>query len=170
MRFISMACAAALLVPALVAAQETASVPEWPLDSGSRVRIQAAAFSGQTQQGIVVSTRADTLHFQPWRGTGSDAVGLNDITRLDILHGTHSHKLAGALIGFALAGGLTAGITAATWKKPSGTGFMPGLDFGRGGDAAFGGLLAGLLGGVVGLLVGTHETETWVPVKLPNRS
>jgi hypothetical protein len=88
---------------------------------------------------------------------------VNDITRIDILRGTHSHKLTGALIGFALVGGITAGIAAATWKKPSGF----AVDFGRGGDAALAGLLGGLAGGAVGLLVGARETDTWVPVKLP---
>jgi len=153
------------LVPTAIAtAQSNGAV--WPLDSGSRVRIQAPIFTDKTQQGTVLRTDGDTLHFQPWRGTSSNAVGLHDITRLDVHQGTHGRKLKGALIGFALVGGITAAITAATWKKSSGM----GLDFGQGGDAAFAGVFAGLAGGLVGLVVGAYETDTWVPVKLPNRN
>jgi len=138
----------------------------WPLDSGSRVRIQAPIFRGQEQEATVLRTDGDTLHFQPWRGTASNAVGVNDITRIDVQQGTHGRKLKGALIGFALVGGVTAAVTAATWKRSAGL----GMDFGQGGDAAFAGLFAGIAGGVVGLVVGAFETDTWVPVKLPNRN
>jgi hypothetical protein len=138
----------------------------WPLDSGSRVRIQAPIFSGQEQQATVLRTDGDTLHFQPWRGTASSAVGVNDIARIDVHQGTHGRKLKGALIGFALAGGVTAAVTAATWKRSPGI----GMDFGRGGDAAFAGFFAGLAGGVIGLVAGAFETDTWAPVKLPARN
>lgn len=136
----------------------------WPLDSGSRVRIQAPIFSGQEQQATVLRTDGDTLHFQPWRGTASNAVGVNDITRIDVHQGTHGRKLKGALIGFVLAGGAAAAITAATWKRSA------NFDFGRQGDAALAGFLGGIAGGVIGLVVGSFETDTWAPVKLPARN
>jgi hypothetical protein len=136
----------------------------WPLDSGSRVRIQAPIFSGQEQQATVLRTDADTLHFQPWRGTASNAVGVKDITRIDVHQGTHGRKLKGALIGFALAGGVAAAITAATWKR------TPSFNFGRGGDAAFAGFFAGVAGGAIGFVVGSFEADTWAPVKLPARN
>jgi hypothetical protein len=151
-----------LLMPtAIVTAQSKSTA--WPLDSGSRVRIQAPIFSDKTREGTVLRTDGDTLRFQPWRGTSSNAVGVHDIARIDVLQGTHGRKLKGALIGFLVAGGVTAGITAATWKNTS------GFDFGRGGDAAFAGVFAGLAGGLVGLVVGAFETDTWAPVTLPNR-
>jgi hypothetical protein len=152
------------LVPTAIAAAQSRSA-EWPLDSGSRVRIQAPIFAEKTQIGTVVRTQGDTLHFRAWPRTTSTAVGLRDITRIDVFQGTHSRKLKGGLIGFALGGALAAGITAATWKKST----TIGLDFGRGGDAAFVGVFGGLAGGLVGLLVGSQETDTWVPVRLPNR-
>ena len=154
------------LVPmAAVTAQSKST--QWPLDSGSRVRIQAPVFSDKTRQGTVLRIDGDSLRFRPWRDTvTSAAVGLRDITNLDVHQGTHGHKLKGALIGFALVGGITAAITAATWKKNPGL----GVDFGQGGDAAFSGLFAGIAGGVVGLVVGAYETDTWAPVKLPNRT
>ena len=136
----------------------------WPLDSGSRVRIQAPIFSGQEQEATVLRTDGDTLHFQAWRGTASNAVRVNDITRIDVHQGTHGRKLKGALIGFALAGGVTAAVTAATWKRST------NFDFGREGDAAFAGLFAGIAGGVIGFVAGAFETDTWAPVKLPARN
>ncbi len=151
------------LVPAGIAIAQSASA-QWPLDSGSRVRIHSPVFSDNPQQGTVMATQGDTLMFRPWRGTASITVGLRDITRLDVFQGTHSRKGKGALIGFLVAGGIAAGVTAATWKKTA------NFDFGRGGDAALVGVPVGLLGAVVGMLIGARETDTWVPVRLPNRN
>jgi hypothetical protein len=154
------------LVPMGIATAQSAS-PQWPLDSGSRVRIQAPIFS-DAQQGTVTSTQADTLRFRAWRGTATTAVGLKDINRIDVFRGTHGRKIKGTVIGFAIGAGLAAGITAATWKKPTnGCGFC--MDFGRGGDAALMALPGGMIGGLIGFLVGAQQTDTWVPVRLPNR-
>jgi hypothetical protein len=150
------------LVPTGVATAQSAS-SQWPLDSGSRVRIHSPIFSDNTQQGTVMRTEVDTLRFRPWRVTASTAVGLRDITGLDLYQGTHGRKAKGALIGFLVGGGIAAGVAAATWKQTA------SFDFGRGGDAAFAGLFGGLAGGLVGFLVGAHETDTWIPVRLPNR-
>jgi hypothetical protein len=151
------------LAPMEVAMGQSGSA-QWPLDSGSRVRIQSPIFSDKTQHGTVVSTQADTLHFRAGPGTASTAVGLRDITSIDVLQGRHSRRTKGAFIGFALGAGIAAGIQAATWKKTN------GFDFGRGGDAAFMALPGGLLGGLVGLLVGAQETDDWVQVRLPPRN
>lgn len=136
---------------------------QWPLDSGSRVRIQSPIFGGRTQEGTVVSTRADTLNFRPEFTPVSTAVGLHDITGIDVLQGTHSRKGKGALLGFALGAGIAAGVSAMSWKKTS------GFDFGRAGDAAFYAVPGGLVGAVVGMLVGAQKTENWVQVRLPHR-
>lgn len=150
------------LAPMGVAMAQSGSA-QWPLDSGSRVRIQSPIFSDKTQHGTVVSTQADTLHFLAGGSTASSAVGLHDITSIDVVQGTHSRKGKGTILGFALGAGIAAGIQAATWKKTN------GFDFGRGGDAAFMALPGGLVGAVVGMLVGAQKTETWVHVKLPHR-
>ena len=150
------------LMPMEVAMAQSGSA-RWPLDSGSRVRIESPIFSGKTQRGTVVSTRDDTLNFRAGVSPVSTAVGLHDITSIDVLQGTHSRKANGALLGFVLGAGIAAGIQAATWKKTS------GFDFGRGGDAALVALPGGLIGAAVGMIVGAHETETWLPVNLPWR-
>ena len=150
------------LVPMGIAMAQSGSA-QWPLDSGSRVRIQSPIFSGKTQQGTVVSTQADTLNFRAGFGTVSTAVGLHDITSIDVLQGTHTRTIKGALLGFALGAGIAAGISAITWQKTT------GFDFGRGGDAAFYAVPGGLVGAVVGMLVGAQKTETWAHVNLPHR-
>lgn len=115
------------LVPMEIATAQSVST-QWPLDSGSRVRIQAPIFSDKTQQGTVTSTQADTLRFRAWRTTASTAVGVKDISRIDVFQGTHSRKIKGTVIGFALGAGLAAGITAATWKKPTNCGLCMDFD------------------------------------------
>jgi hypothetical protein len=114
------------LAPTAIATAQSRSA-EWPLDSGSRVRIHAPIFSEKTQLGTVVRTQGDTLHFRACCGTTSTAVGVQDITRMDVFQGTHSRKMKGGLIGFAIGGGLAAGIAAATWKPSTSL----ALDFGR---------------------------------------
>jgi hypothetical protein len=151
------------LAPMGVAIAQSGSA-QWPLDSGSRVRIQSPIFSDKTQQGTVVSTRADTLNFRTGFSPVSTAVGLRDITGIDVLQGTHSHKGKGAILGFALGAGIAAGVSAMSWQKTS------GFDFGRAGDAAFYAVPGGLVGAVVGMLVGAQKTETWVHVNLPHRN
>ncbi|MEA2762214.1 MAG: hypothetical protein QOD47_1498 [Gemmatimonadaceae bacterium] len=164
MRFFQIAVALAV-VPFTIATGQSRSAA-WPLDSGSRVRIQAPIFSGKELQGTVVATQGDTLRFRPLYASADHAVALNDITRLDVHQGTHGRKLKGALLGFVIGAGLAAGITAATWKKPApNDGF--GFDFGQGGDAAFAGAFGGIAGGIVGLVIGAFQTDTWTPVKLP---
>ena len=152
------------LVPTAIAAAQSRSA-EWPLDSGSRVRIHAPIFSEKTQQGTVVRAQGDSLLFLARHDARSTVIGLQDIRRMDAAQGTHSRKMKGALIGFAVGAALAGGIAAATWKPP--TCFC--VDFGRGGDAAFAGAFGGAAGALAGLLVGVRETETWVPVRLPNR-
>ena len=154
----------ALCLAPMGAAIAQAGNAQWPLDSGSRVRIQSPIFSGRTQEGTVVSTRADTLNFLTGFSPVSTAVALHDITGIDVLQDTHSRKGKGALLGFALGAGIAAGVSAMSWKKTS------GFDFGRAGDAAFYAVPGGLVGAVVGMLVGAQKTENWVQVELPHRN
>lgn len=160
MRSLHILAAAALMPMGVAKAQSPAA--QWPPDSGSRVRIQSPIFSSKAQQGTVISTRGDTLLLQPALGTATTAVGLRDITSIEILSGKHSRKAKGALLGFVLGAGSAAAYAAATWKRSN------GFDFGRDGDAAIMAVPGGLVGGLVGLLVGARETESWMRVKLPN--
>jgi hypothetical protein len=152
---------AALLLPMGVAKAQSLAA-QWPLDSGSRVRIQSPIFSNKAQQGTVMSTRGDTLLFQSGLAAATTAIPLRDITSIDILQGRHTRKAKGALLGFVLGAGTAAAYAAATWKRSN------GFDFGRDGDAAVMAVPGGLVGGLVGLLIGAQETESWMRVKVPS--
>ena len=167
MLFIRVVCAAALVIPALSAAQE-APTPDWPLAPGSRVRILSPALGNQLQTGSVVSATSDTVVILPAKQSFSTSIRTPDIARIEVARGTHTRKLQGALLG--LFGGAAAGAiyASATYKPPK---CEPGtfcLDlFGQGGDAVAGGVLGGLVGTVVGMIVGDRKTDTWVPVAVP---
>jgi hypothetical protein len=80
---------------------------------------------------------------------------------MEVARGTHTRKAKGALLGFLIAGGATALITAATWKDTN------GFDFGRWGDAAFAGGFLGIVGAGVGTVVGMRATQSWESVPIP---
>lgn len=163
MRFMTMFCAVVLMTPAAGMAQ--ISRPDAiQVDTGSRVRIAAPVFGHRKQVGTVVSLTRDTLVLREGADAILQPIATPTITALDVSSGTHSRKGKGALLGFAVGAAIAAGIEAATWEKTS------SFDFGRGGDAALVALPGGLVGGVVGMLLGAHETETWVPVNLPRRN
>ena len=151
------------LAPATIVAQSTTA--SWPLESGSRVRIQTAVFN-KPKIGTVVAAQGDTLVFRAPKDATANPIGVNDITRLDISQGSHTRRLRGLLIGFT-AGAVVAGaIGAATYKEST---CFACIDFGRWGDAALLGTFGGMIGSIAGLVVGSSQTETWVPVALPRR-
>src|SRR4051812_29593650 len=161
MRITPMLFAIALAAPLAVPAQEAVK-SNWPVASGSRVRILSPVLGDQKTTGTLVSGNRESILFQARSLETPQPLGVSAITQMDVLQGTHSHKLKGAGLGFLIGGLGTAAIAAATWKKPKEC-FMC-MDFGRGGDAAFAGAFGGAIGAVVGLLVGSHQTETWMPV------
>ncbi len=167
MHFIRMLCVAAVAAPTLSAAQAV-QAPDWPIAPGSRVRISSPILGDRKQTGSVVSATSDTLVFRSAKQSISTAISTPNIVRIEVARGTHSTKAKGALIGLLIGGLGTAAIVAATWTPPN-CGGLVCLDFGRGGDAAFGGLLGGLGGTIVGALVGMRQTDTWVPVAVPTR-
>src|ERR1700686_3339093 len=103
MRFIRTLYTAALVVPTRALAQSPPS--GWAIAAGSRVRILAPVLGDQAQTGSVVSATSDTLVFLPKKTSNSTAIGTPNIVRLDVSAGTHSNKLKGALLGFALGAG-----------------------------------------------------------------
>ena len=166
MRLIQILSAAALVVPGFAAAQSPS--PEWPIATGSRVRIVSPVLGDQRQTGIVAASTTDTLVF---RAAGRDAtpiaIATPNIARIEVASGTHSRKAKGAIFGFLVGAGAGALIGAATYKKPK-----PGFYFitdTRSFDAALGGLLGGTAGTITGAIIGSRPTESWVPVAVPRR-
>jgi hypothetical protein len=171
MRYVSRFFAIGLALPVLAAAQ-TAGNPEWPVQAGSRVRILSPVLGDERQTVTVVSSTSDALVYRQNAQAAPQTLNSGAITRLEISTGTRAHKAKGALIGL-LAGAAVGGILGyATWqrptcKDPNNSFGCIAIDFGPGFDAAVLGGLAGIAGTIVGALIGTHQTDSWVPVILP---
>jgi len=155
------------LFPGLAAAQ---NVPagEWPLDSGSRVRILSAALGDRFQTGTLVSTRVDTVMFRLAGSSAPFTITTPNIVKLEVARGRHQQKAKGALIGllFGAAGGAL--MASATYKRTDCSNFCF-FETTRGEDAAIGGALGGIAGALIGTLVGgLIGTDTWVPVAVPH--
>jgi hypothetical protein len=164
MRFIRTLYTAALMVPTLALAQSAPS-GGWPIAAGSRVRILSPLLGDQAQTGSVVSATSDTLVFLPHKTSNSTAVSTPNIVRLDVSSGTHTNKLKGALLGFALGAGAGAVIGSVTYKPCTNCFDM----FRRGGNIAVGSFAGGMIGLSGGWYIGSRATDNWVAVPVPRR-
>ena len=170
MRLIEMLSLAAFMTPALASAQ--AASPDWPLAAGSRVRVVSPVLGDQRQTGTVGAATTDTLFFRPAAKDASPiAIATPNITRIEVVNGTHTRKAKGALVGLLVGAGVGALIGAASYKKPA-----PCHDFfcgfpedSREFDAAVGGIFLGVVGAITGTIVGSRATVSWVPVAIPRR-
>ena len=134
----------------------------WPPPAGSRIRLTSPVLDGK-QSGTLVSADKDSVVLRLAKFVNPVSLRTADVTRMEVVYGTHRRIGKGALFGFLLAGGVTAAMVAATWSKDD-TGF---IDFGRWGDAGLVGGVIGLGGAVVGMVVGTRSTESWKSVPIP---
>jgi hypothetical protein len=163
MRFIRTLYTAALMVPTLTSAQNTPS--SWPIPAGSRVRILSPVIGDQAQTGSVISATSDTLVFLPNKTSNSTAISTPNIVKLDVSTGTHSNKLKGAMLGFALGAGVGALIGSATYHPCSNC-----FDIlGRGGAIAAGSVVGSLVGLAGGMIIGSRPSDSWVSVPIPAR-
>jgi hypothetical protein len=170
MRFTLMVFAASLIVPALSTAQVATPTPDWPLTPGLRVRVLSPELGWRPKTGSVVSSTSDTLVFIPAKESFTTAISTPKISRVDVAQGTHTRKLQGALLGFLAGAGAGLIIGSVTYKPPRCNPDVWCMDmFGQAGSTVAGGVLGALLGTVTGLLIGSHESDNWVQVKLPNR-
>jgi hypothetical protein len=149
------------VTPATLAAQADTVLA--PLVAGSRVRVSTVA-SLRPIVGRVVASTHDSLvvRAEPSGDTASFAVA--QLSRIELTAGTRRHRLRDAGLGFAYGAGIGTVLGLVTYRKPdcSAGGFC--LDFGPGADAAVGAVVFGTLGTMIGLIIGSHSTETWVPV------
>jgi hypothetical protein len=166
MRYVSMLYAITLGVPVFSSAQ-TLGNPEGLVRPGSRVRILSPVFGDRSQTATVVSSSPESLVFRLNAQSPSQTLNTSAITSMDVSAGTRAHKMTGSLIGFAAGAALGGIVGYATWQKPTCKNAQLGciaFDFGRGGDAAFAGGLGGIVGAIAGLVVGSRQSEVWVPV------
>jgi len=159
------------LIPALAATQSSSAqwpVTNWPLDSGSKVRILSAVLGDQFQKGTVISTKADSVVFRPASQLTPFSIATNNIVKLELARGSHQRKAKGALIGFLVGAAGGAALAAATYKRTP-CSWVCIFDFSRGQTAFLGGTLGALGGTLVGTLLGAAmPAETWVPVAIPH--
>jgi hypothetical protein len=172
MRYVSMLYAITLAAPALSSAQTPAN-PEWPIQAGSRVRILSPVLGDKRQTVTVISSTPDALVFRQSVQAAPQTLSSAAITRMEVSTGTRAHKMKSALIGLAVgaaAGGILGYATyqRPTCKNPNNqiVGCLA-IDFGPSGDAAFAAGAGGVLGAIVGALIGSRQTDTWVPVTMP---
>src|SRR4051812_18804453 len=116
MRINPLVYAAAMLIPFAAHSQQRIS-SSWPLQTDSRVRIQAPILGDKRQTGTLVTATNDSVVFQAVDQTATRSLAVTDITRMDVKSGTHTNRWKGALLGFVLVGGASAAYSAATWSK-----------------------------------------------------
>jgi hypothetical protein len=184
MRLIRLLCIALLVVASPSVAQDVPApapdipAPDWPVAVGSRVRIRSSFVSAVADRygtlgfryatGSVVSATADTLTFRADGDTAAATaiIPTRRILNLEIAQGTHTNTGKGALMGSlaGLVGGEAfAAVTHNSCQEGNCDGFYgPGvLNTGR--------LVGVLAGAAIGAWMGSHPSDTWVPVKVPRR-
>jgi hypothetical protein len=161
--FVRILCIAAVVVPFPSRAQE-ASIPDWPIAAGSRVRILSPVLGDRQQIGNVVSATRDTLVFLPAKQSASTAIGTPNIVRIEIAKGKHTQMGKGAAMGFLIFGGAFAFMANATYRDCHPHCLWVTT---RRSETLAAGVLGGLLGAFAGAAVGGRQTDTWVPVAVP---
>ena len=160
----------ALIIVGLVVTADAVvaqSAGNWPPPVGARVRVESQILGAQKHTGTLISANADSVVLRPVQLTNSIGLPTSAVSRMEVMTGTHTNRLKGALIGLAVAGGAGFAISAMTYKEPKPC-FMC-MDFGRYGDAAFVGSFSGILGALAGFIAGSFATETWQAVDVPRK-
>lgn len=152
----------ALLFLGRVLAAQTSVPPQWPLDSGARVRVVAPILGIKAPTGTLIYTSRDSLALQR-EDNSRLAVSLIDVVSVERSRGKHTRPVRGLITGL-LAGALVGGVI----------GYGGGdscdrclVDFSGWGGAEFGAAIFGTAGAVIGLIVGAVPREDWVSVPLP---
>ncbi len=157
-------CAVGLANTALA---QSGSMAGWPVDSGSIVRVSASTVGPELRRGTLVSTTPDSLVIAP-KDQRAFSVRTANISKLEVMRGTHTAKAKYALVGLLIGVAGGAALGASTYSDSCGQAEFC-LDFGRGFAAASGAVLLGAVGALIGTINGASPKETWVPVPLPSR-
>jgi hypothetical protein len=166
---LGLATALVLIVVPAAAKGQSVGIDALSLHGGVRARILAPTTDSKYTFITVISTSTDSLRYSMEPSIDTKSLAWQQISKMEVTTGSHSHVGRGAGIGFlvGLIGGAALGAQA---SKGSGR----EADQLRGVAAVVNGLLGGALGGFVGGVIGSRQrTEDWVPVTLPealNRS
>lgn len=159
----------ATLAPKAILAQ-AAEAGQWPLDSGTRIRVQAASLGPTFRRATLRSTTRDSISLEPPHAAAF-SIGLDEIKTLQVLRESHTAKAKYTTIGLlvgAAGGAILGAITYSPTKCDPSVSFCVDV-FDQGSSAAMGAVLLGAAGGLVGLIAGASPKETWVPVTVPTR-
>jgi len=113
----------------------------------------------------VVSVDRDSLRFRVEGQSDPRALSWQTIDEMDVSGGMHTDIAGGAAKGFFggfLFGAVIMAFTAASFRKNGGSSDSQDTKDTVKSGLIFGGLLA-----FVGAAIGSHATETWIPVTLP---
>ena len=134
-------------------AREVETVPR-----GARIRAFLTVPDARPIVGSLMSLEGDTLVITAEPDTHKVALLLGSVRTLEISQGRESHKGAYAVTGILVGGGVGALIGSATYD--------PNTDIGLGRSfSAMGGALLGAIVGLrIGTIVGSKESERWVPL------
>jgi hypothetical protein len=163
---LGLATAFALIALPAAAKGQSVGIDALSLHAGARGRILAPTTDSKYTLITIISTSTDSLRYSMEPSTDTKSLAWQQISKMEVTTGSHSHVGRGAGIGFliGLIGGAALGARA---SKGSGR----EADQLRGLAAVVNGLLGGALGGFVGGVIGSRRrTEDWVPVTLPEAS
>jgi len=137
--------------------------------AGASIRYRTSLAPGVQSTGTVTRRTADTL-FVAGEGRALQALGLQDVSRMDVRVTGNSHKVLYGAIGL-VAGGVLGAVVGGTQKTSCNestlqesigcsiaTGFVDAVA-----PVAFG-MAGGILGTVAGVIVGAHKSGSWQPV------
>lgn len=127
-------------------------------------RVQLSTRGGTEVVGTLLSTSGGRVRMRPdgWRDTLS--VPFDSVSSLKVSLGMQRHVRRDLLIGGGI--GMLAGAVSAASSYQACTSWCI-YDYGRGGDAAIGGVLGFIVGGAIGGVVGAIKHEEWRSVPLP---
>lgn len=164
----SLGLAALLTMFANIAVGQTTAVAEWPLDSGSKVRVLAATLGPHFRSGTLVSTSEESILIATGKN-GDLTVPTDKITMIAVARGTHTSKAKYMFAGLVLGGLAGALVGAASYSPTKCTTGEWCFDMGQEFSVAAGAILFGGAGAVVGLIAGASPKDNWISVPLPAR-
>lgn len=130
----------------------------------SRVRVSTQ--NGAKIVGTLLSTRDDGVSVRPEGRSDGVVIAFDSISKLQVSQGMQRHVTRDLLVGGGI-GLLTGAALAAASYKPCTSWCI--MDYGRGGDAFFGGVLGFAVGGAIGGAVGFIKSEEWRTVSIARR-
>jgi hypothetical protein len=137
--------------------------------AGASIRYRTSLAPDVQSNGTVTRRTADTL-FVAGEGRALQALGLQDVSKMDLRVTGKSHKFLYGAIGL-VAGGVLGAVVGATQKTSCNESTAPeiiGCTIATGitdavAPVAFG-FVGGLLGTATGIIVGAHRSSSWQPV------